>query len=106
MKIYISELTFETIVGVLDFERLKPQKVIIDFECNYEYDTNNYLDYVKIINFIKDEMNLNKYELLEEACIDLSKKIKNKFKEIKNLKIKITKPEIILNVKVSLEWSL
>lgn len=104
MKIHINELTFEAIVGVLDFERQKAQKVIVDFECSYNY-TEEYLDYSKIVNFIKNDIVNSRYEVLEEACISLSRKLRENFKEIENLKMKITKPDIISSAKVGVEWS-
>ena len=43
-----------------------------------------------------------KYSLLEEAIIDIRKLLKNNY-DIKNLKVKITKPDIIENCVVSIE---
>ena len=41
MKIEISDLTFNTIIGILDFERIKEQRVIINlsFEYNFSKDS-------------------------------------------------------------------
>jgi len=33
MTIHVEALTFDVIIGLLDFERDKPQKVIIDLEA-------------------------------------------------------------------------
>ena len=38
---------FSTIIGMLDFERVTPQKVRI----NVEFKSENFIDYVEIINF-------------------------------------------------------
>jgi dihydroneopterin aldolase len=45
-----------------------------------------------------------KYEILEDALIDLTRLLKEEFENIKSLKIKITKPDIINNAKVAVEY--
>ena len=37
MKVNITNLTFKTIIGILDFERVKPQKVVVDITFEYDY---------------------------------------------------------------------
>ena len=37
MTIHIEALTFDVIIGLLDFERDRPQRVIIDIEASYDY---------------------------------------------------------------------
>ncbi len=105
MKIYINDLTFETIVGVLKIERITPQKVIIDVECEYNYNTK-YLNYAEIIKLIQNRMIEQKYEILEVALIDLTRLLKENFKNITSLKIKIIKPDIIKNAKVAVEYEI
>ena len=105
MKIYINNLTFQTIIGVLKSERVTPQKVVIDIECEYNYN-KKYLNYAEITKLIQNRMIEQKYEILEDALIDLTKLLKEQFKSIKNLKIKITKPDIINNAKVAVEYEI
>jgi len=38
MKVHIQDLRFQTIIGILDFERVKPQEVIINLELEYNYE--------------------------------------------------------------------
>ncbi len=102
MTIHIEELTFECIIGILDFERLSPQKVIIDAQIDYDYSTEKFINYADVISLLQKEMINNKYELLETALNDLGQKILVTYPKVKNLKLKITKPNIISNANVSL----
>ena len=104
MKINISNLTFKTIIGILPIERKKKQKVVVDisFEYNYSNINKEYIDYTKIVKLVKTNMKTNKYELLEEAIFLLKKEIYTNY-NIKNLQIKIAKPNILKDCIVSLE---
>ena len=105
MIIEINNLTFKTIIGILDFERKKEQEVIVNLKLKYNYKKNHFLDYVNLKDLIISHLQTKKYELLEDALIGLEKEIIKNFK-IKYLYIKITKPEILQDCVVSLanEW--
>ena len=45
MRIIIKDLTFETIVGILEEERHIPQKVILHVKLDYTYEAENFIDY-------------------------------------------------------------
>lgn len=102
MTINIEELTFECIIGLLDFERITPQKIIIDLKIDYSYKENIFINYAEVIALLEKEMTLNKYELLETALDELIKKLCLNFTLIERLELKIAKPDIISNAKVSL----
>jgi len=102
MTIHIEELTFECIVGILDFERLKAQKVIIDLTLDYNYTNDFFINYAEVITLIKNEMIENRYELLETALNELEKKLLSTYPQIESFNLKITKPNILNNVKVAL----
>jgi len=76
MQIHIHNLTFETIVGILEKERLTPQKVTLHVKIAYDYHENNFIDYAKVSAFLESEMNAMRYFLLEDALKDLSQKLK------------------------------
>ena len=78
-EILIEDLTFETIIGILDFERKRVQKVVINLKILYE-DKKNYIDYAEVVRFIKVKMIENKYLLLEDAVDDLIRLLKIKYK--------------------------
>ena len=100
MKVEIENLTFKCIVGILDFERVKKQKVIVNL--SFEYDFNgSFIDYAEVAKIIENGMKEKKFKLLEDAILYFENLLNNKYK-IKNLNIKISKPNIIKNCVVSL----
>ena len=102
MKVLIEELTFKTILGILPFERVKKQKVIIDisFEYNFKKDSKEFIDYSEVSALVKKTMNKRKFELIEDAILTLEKLIYKNF-NLSNLNIKITKPDILKDCIVS-----
>lgn len=100
MKVYIEDLSLTCIVGILDFERVTPQDVIINLELEYEYKTK-FINYAEIAELIKFTMQEEKFELLEEALISLFTILKEHYKNISTLFIKITKPSILSDCQVS-----
>jgi dihydroneopterin aldolase len=104
LKINIEDLTFKCIIGILPNERKKKQKVIIDisFEYFYKDDGVNFMDYSKVVNFVQKTMVNKKFRLIEDAILFIRKKLKKKY-DIKNLRVKISKPNILSNCVVSVE---
>ncbi|WP_333803114.1 dihydroneopterin aldolase [Sulfurospirillum sp.] len=100
MQIIIKNLTFETIVGILEEERLSPQKVILYVKLDYVYEAENFIDYAKVSAFLEAEMQQMSYFLLEDALNDLSQKLKIAYPQIHKMKLKIFKPDILLNAMV------
>ena len=105
MTIHIEELTFKCIIGILEFERVTPQEVIVNIEIEYEYEEENFINYVDVIELIEKQMIEKKYGLLERAIEELSQTIFSNYSKIMKLNLKISKPNIIKNAKVSLSKS-
>jgi len=105
MTIHIEELSFNAIIGILDFERINAQKVIVDAEIDYHYSNENFINYAEITSFIEKEMVEKKYELLETAIFELQKNIIFHYPQIEQFYLKITKPTIIKNAKVALSFT-
>lgn len=101
MKIEISDLTFKCIIGILDFERIKKQRVIINISFEYDFSKDLFIDYSEISNLIKTTMKKEKFLLLEDAILHLENLLNNSY-QISNLYIKISKPNILKNCIVSL----
>ncbi len=101
MKIEISDLTFKCIIGILDFERIKKQRVIINISFEYDFSKDFFIDYSEISNLIKSVMKKEKFLLLENAILHLENLLNNSY-QISNLYIKISKPNILKNCIVSL----
>ncbi len=106
MTIEIESLSFEAIIGILDFERVTPQRISIDITLSYEYADKQFINYADIISLVENEMLSQKFELLEEALSALKDLIISSYPNIDKLSIKISKLDIIDNATVSLsdEW--
>ncbi|MCQ2694026.1 FolB domain-containing protein [Helicobacter pylori] len=99
--VHIHNLVFETILGILEFERLKPQKISVDLDLFYtELPNKAYLDYMEIQEIIQNTMREKQYLLIEDALKDLSQILKTHYKEITELFLKISKLEISPNSQV------
>ncbi|WQV37016.1 FolB domain-containing protein [Helicobacter pylori] len=99
--VHIHNLVFETILGILEFERLKPQKISVNLDLFYtELPNKAYLDYMEIQEIIQNTMREKQYLLIEDALKDLSQILKKRYKEISELFLKISKLEISPNSQV------
>ncbi|MGN8448067.1 dihydroneopterin aldolase [Helicobacter pylori] len=99
--VHIHNLVFETILGILEFERLKPQKISVNLDLFYtELPNKAYLDYMEIQEIIQNTMQEKQYLLIEDALKDLSHVLKTHYKEITELYLKISKLEISPNSQV------
>ncbi|GAA8062226.1 dihydroneopterin aldolase [Helicobacter pylori] len=99
--VHIHNLVFETILGILEFERLKPQKISVNVDLFYtELPNKAYLDYMEIQEIIQNTMREKQYFLIEYALKDLSQILKTRYKEISELFLKISKLEISPNSQV------
>ncbi|WQW82260.1 dihydroneopterin aldolase [Helicobacter pylori] len=99
--VHIHNLVFETILGILEFERLKPQKISVNVDLFYTQLPNKaYLDYMEIQELIQKMMQEKQYLLIEDALKDLSQILKTCYSEISELFLKISKLEISPNSQV------
>ncbi len=101
MTIHIEDLKFQTIIGILDFERTTPQDVIINLTIEYNY-KDDFINYAEVSALIESIMIEKEFLLLEEALSTLALQLKKDFPKIEKLFLKITKPSIMPNCKVSL----
>ena len=100
MKIHIKDLTFETIVGLLETERVTPQKVSLHVKITYDFDGTHFIDYAHICTLLTEEMQTRKYFLLEDALEGLYAKILSNYPYIRKISVKIFKPTILSNALV------
>ncbi|MDQ7042210.1 MAG: dihydroneopterin aldolase [Sulfurimonas sp.] len=100
MKVHIEDLKFQTIIGILDFERINPQDVIINLVLEYNYQ-DDFINYASVSELIKRSMQREKFLLIEDALLYLSDILKKEFNKINTLELKITKPSILPDCKVS-----
>ncbi len=100
MTIHIEDLKFKSIIGILDFERVTPQDVIINLVIKYNYQ-NNFINYADIVEIVKKTMIKSEFFLIEDALENINLKLIKEYKAIKSIDLKITKPSILPDCKVS-----
>jgi len=100
MTIYVEDLKFQCILGILDFERMIPQDVIINLTLKYKF-KDEFINYALVAKLIESKMKKKKFFLIEDALANLSKNLKKEFPQIKKINLKITKPSIMPNCTVS-----
>ena len=98
--IEIEDLKVDTIIGVFDEERLKPQAILISIKCQLDLDHNQDLDDIENVTSysdIKKEIvtfvSASQYKTLEKLITELKKQLDNQF-PIKIEKLEINKIEI------------
>jgi dihydroneopterin aldolase len=104
VTIHIEDLKFKCIIGILDFERVTPQDVIINMTIDYKYE-KEFINYAQIVEIIKETMLESKFLLIEEALDNLNLKLIKEYSSIKSIFIKITKPSILPECMVSVSNS-
>ena len=100
MTIYVEDLKFQAILGILDFERTSPQDIIVNLKIDYNY-TDSFINYADISSFIKSRMIEEKFLLIEDALDSISKELQKEFHLINTIYLKITKPSILPDARVS-----
>ena len=103
MTIYVENLTFDAIIGILPEERLVPQKVVVNVKLHYEYKKGIFINYATLSQMIENDIQNMQYKLIEDALLSLHVKIKNQFNQISSIKLKISKPTILDHCGVSVE---
>lgn len=101
--IIIEELKVEAIIGILATERLNPQPVFVECSIDYIKDNDDYINYAEVVNLIENMLIEKKYGLLEVALEDIVETLSKNFKQIKNVKLKLSKPDILDNCIVGVE---
>ena len=102
-KIIITDLVFNTLIGIHDFEKRKEQQIKFNIEIDInpllkasENDLKSIVNYENVINKVKSITHKKHYNLLETLAEDI---FTNLFlaKNIIKIKLRIEKPEIIKN---------
>ncbi len=100
MTIHIEDLKFQSIIGILDFERVTPQDVIVNLKIEYIYE-KNFINYANIVETVKNLMIKNKFLLIEDAIQTIVAELIKSYSSLVNIDIKITKPSILPECRVS-----
>ena len=95
----ISKLKVYARIGVYDVENRKPQLLLVTLKFSYKVNKDKNLDHIdnlksysEVKHFIKKYIESSRYKTLEKLIIESSKSLKKKFK-IKNISLKVEKPE-------------
>ena len=105
MTIHIETLTFDVIIGLLDFEREKPQRVMIDVEASYTYKNNHFIDYADMVVLLQNDLKQKRYTLLEDALLGMKSLLSSTYPQLQSLSLKIAKPDILTECSVALSDS-
>jgi len=100
MTIHIEDLKFQCIIGILNFEREKAQDVIVNILLKYNYESG-FIDYAQIVEKVKNLMIKSEFLLIEDAIEAISLNLTKEYHAINSIYLKITKPSILMDAKVS-----
>lgn len=104
--IFINNLKIKTTIGCLDYEKIYPQSLILDLEIALPLieaaqsdELKDTLNYVELVNFIKKFAENNSFNLLETFGYKLLENIFNNFTNITAIKLKLTKPQALVDTR-------
>lgn len=96
ITVLIENLEFKTIIGMLEFERSKAQKIKIDAK----FQAHEFIDYALVCEILENEFNKNKFVKVEDALNYFCDFFKKKYPTINYFFMKIIKKEILQNADV------
>ena len=103
--IFLEQVSAQTKLGVPDWERLKPQKIILDIEIGYDLSKSclsdsieDTVDYGSVVNSIRETLEENSFKLVEALAEHICQLILKEFKA-ESVKIKVAKPGILPGLK-------
>lgn len=97
--VFVDGLEFDTIIGLLDFERIEAQRIRIDME----FSADEFIDYAKVCEFTQSEFKKRKFYKIEDALEHFSIKFKESYPSLKSFYMKISKTQIIQNAIVGVK---
>ncbi len=100
-RIFIEDLCFDCIIGILDFEREheQPIKVSVDLEldlknCGYSGDLDKTINYAALSQDIKEYIISRRARLLEELGVELCDRILEKYRPCA-VTVRLSKPKAV-----------
>lgn len=96
ITVLIENLEFKTIIGMLEFERTKAQKI----KLNAKFQAHEFIDYALVCEILENEFNKNKFVKVEDALNYFCDFFKKKYPTINYFFMKIIKKEILQNADV------
>ena len=100
--IFIHQLRVEAVIGVYDFEKEKPQPLLLDFELKVDLhaagksdDLTETVDYAEVAQQVIKHIQQTRYELLEALAEALCQLLFQKFAGIEAITLTLFKPEAV-----------
>ena len=93
ISVFVDNLEFDTIIGLLDFERLNSQKICVSME----FEACEFVDYATVCEITQREFNENKFYKVEDALEYFAIKFKAIYPSLTKFYMKISKIEIVPN---------
>ena len=99
-KIFIQGLETHTTIGIYDFEKAKPQRLILELEAGYQNPAaqtdriEDALNYAAIYEAILDFCQNHSYELLEAFGENLAQQLLQDF-SMRWIRLRLNKPDIL-----------
>ena len=97
-KIFLKNLEVETVIGIWEWEKRLPQKVVFDLELSTDIKVaadsdsiDDALDYKAVAKRIKAIVADHQFELIEALAETIAQTILNEF-DVSWLKLKVSKP--------------
>lgn len=111
-RIFISNLSVETIIGIYDFERVTPQRVVLDLEMSADIaqaasteDIESTLNYKTLSETLTQFLQESQFQLIETMAERVTEIIRKDF-GVKWVKLTLHKPDALpgdINVGVIIE---
>jgi len=103
--IFLEQVAVQTTLGVPEWERLKPQTVILDIEIGCDLSKScksdaieDTIDYGSVVNRIRATLKENSFKLVEALAEHLCQLILKEF-QAEEVSIKVAKPSILPGLK-------
>ncbi|WP_279061059.1 dihydroneopterin aldolase [Campylobacter lanienae] len=93
ISVFVDNLEFDTIIGLLDFERVNSQKICVSME----FEACEFVDYATVCEITQREFNENKFYKVEDALEYFAIKFKATHPNLTKFYMKISKIEIVPN---------
>ncbi|HSR02894.1 MAG TPA: dihydroneopterin aldolase [Methylophilaceae bacterium] len=103
--IFLEQVAAQTNLGVPDWERLKPQTIVLDIEIGYDLSKSCHsdaiedtIDYGQVIKRIRETLTEHSFKLVEALAEHVCQLILNEF-NAERVQIKVAKPAVLTNLK-------
>ena len=106
MEINIRGLEVSACHGVLDFEKVNPQKFVFDLDLGVDFfesvgndDLNGTVNYAEVCALVEKITKENKFNLIEKLALECAFQILENFKKVQKIRLVCNKPQAPLTQK-------